>query len=148
VLPATPSFLSFDTRLAAYVVIRDEQEQILLVRANVADEERHWTLPGGEVELDETIEEGAVREVFEETGLDVALHGVLTIHTSVIPAPDRLVVTGRALKRVGVVYRGSVLGGQLRPEASGSTDAAQWFATAELDGLALSSRIRELLASR
>lgn len=59
-------------RLAADgVVVRDGR--ILLLERNHPPHEGDWVLPGGFVERDETAAEAAVREVREETGLDVVL---------------------------------------------------------------------------
>jgi 8-oxo-dGTP diphosphatase len=44
---------------------------VLLVRRAKAPLAGEWSLPGGAVELGETLEEAIVREVAEETGLDV-----------------------------------------------------------------------------
>ena len=65
-------FREYDTRLAAYAVIVDDQERVLLASWNESSEPQ-WTMLGGGVELDETPAEGAVRELREETGYDVEL---------------------------------------------------------------------------
>src|SRR4051794_21144736 len=57
----------YDSRLAAYAVIVDDHDRVLLALWNEMAEPL-WTLPGGGVELDETVEAAAVREVREETG--------------------------------------------------------------------------------
>lgn len=49
-----------------------------------------WTLPDGGVEFDETVEQAAVRECFEETGLHVMLGPVLTIDTWTKPVRERI----------------------------------------------------------
>jgi 8-oxo-dGTP diphosphatase len=67
-------FRDYDTRLAAYALIVDEHDRILLALWNEVAEPR-WTLPGGGVELPETVEEAAVRDLREETGYDVELAG-------------------------------------------------------------------------
>jgi 8-oxo-dGTP diphosphatase len=51
------------------VVIRDGQ--VLLVRRGVAPSEGLWAIPGGMLELGETLQEGAEREIFEETGVTI-----------------------------------------------------------------------------
>jgi 8-oxo-dGTP pyrophosphatase MutT (NUDIX family) len=43
---------------------------VLLVRRRYEPYESYWALPGGGIEADETLEEAAVRELREETGLD------------------------------------------------------------------------------
>ncbi len=54
--------------VGAIVLIFDEQNRILLQHRN---DDQTWDFPGGFVELGETIEETARREILEETGLIV-----------------------------------------------------------------------------
>jgi 8-oxo-dGTP diphosphatase len=72
-------YTDYDTRLASYAVVTDG-DRVLLARLSWPDAGL-WTLPGGGVELDETVEEGAVREVREETGYDVVVEGLLGIRS-------------------------------------------------------------------
>lgn len=58
------------------VVWRDDK--VLLVQRGQPPHEGFWALPGGKQELGETIFEGAVREVREETGLDITPLGIIT----------------------------------------------------------------------
>ena len=126
-------FTDYDTRLAAYALIveqREGRDQVLLALWN-EPEQLKWTLPGGGVELAESPELGAVREVREESGYDVELTGLLGIHTYVIPPERRLSqsITGRprALKAVRVVYTARIVGGELTREIDGTTDEARWI---------------------
>jgi 8-oxo-dGTP pyrophosphatase MutT (NUDIX family) len=41
-----------------------------------------WSIPGGRVEVGESLEEAAIREVFEETGVPIALDGILRVETT------------------------------------------------------------------
>jgi len=59
------------------VVIRDGR--VLLIRRGKEPLRGRWLVPGGTVELGETLEEAVVREVREETGLEVAPREVLTV---------------------------------------------------------------------
>ncbi len=55
---------------------------ILIMRKN---EPRGWAIPGGFVDYGESLEDAAIREAKEETGLDVALTGQLHTYSK----PDR-----------------------------------------------------------
>lgn len=134
-----PHYTAYDTRLAAYAVMVREG-QVLLALWNEEDRKR-WTLPGGGVELHETVEEGAVREVCEESGYDVELSGLLGIETDVFSPDQRRNDTDRPLKAVRVFFSARIVGGQLANEADGTTDEARWFPLAEVGGLPRTSMV-------
>lgn len=62
-------------RTAARMFLLDPDDRILLAheRREIGSAESHWITPGGGVENDESLTEAAMREVYEETGLRVAL---------------------------------------------------------------------------
>jgi 8-oxo-dGTP diphosphatase len=119
-------YTDYDTRLAAYAVVTDDAGRVLLALWN-GTEPGTWTLPGGGVELDESVEQGVVRELVEETGYDVALDGLLGVRSHVLPAARRWAPTDRPMKAVQVVFRARVVGGALAAEQDGTTDEARWF---------------------
>ena len=130
-------YTDYDTRVAAYAVIVDGEpgaERVLLALWNEPDEPR-WTLPGGGVELEESVEDGAVREVREESGYDVELTGLLGVHSYVVPAGRRFARTQRPMRALRVVFAARVVGGELAREVDGSTDEARWFDLAEVADL-------------
>lgn len=127
-------FRDYDTRLAAYAIVVDDSDRVLLALWNEQDE-HSWTLPGGGVELDESPEDGAVREVREETGYDVELTGLLTVDTHVVAPERRLHWHDRPLKSVRVVYSARVVGGELTHEVDGTTDEARWIPLGDVTGL-------------
>jgi len=127
-------FTEYDTRLASYAVIVDERERILLALFNQGPVPQ-WTLPGGGVELHETVEEATVRELREETGYDVELGRVLGVDSWVIPVEERIHPTERPLKSVRVMFEGRVVGGDLTHELDGTTDEARWIPISEVHDL-------------
>jgi 8-oxo-dGTP diphosphatase len=123
-------YTEYDTRLAAYGLVT-RGDRILLALWN-GTEPGSWTMPGGGVELDESPEQAVVRELREETGYDVTVGALLGVRTHVVPPERRLHANGRAMKAVQVVYRATVIGGELRPEVDGSTDEARWVPIGEV----------------
>ncbi|MET3637513.1 NUDIX hydrolase [Curtobacterium oceanosedimentum] len=123
-------YTDYDTRLAAYGVVT-EGDRVLLARLRIP-EAGTWTLPGGGVEFDETVEQAVVREVLEETGYEATCGPLLGIRHHIVPKERRMHDTGRPMKAVQVAFRVTVTGGELRNEADGSTDEAAWVPIAEL----------------
>ncbi|CAM3711877.1 NUDIX hydrolase [Nocardioides zeicaulis] len=128
-------FTDYHVRLAAYVLIVDEvdgQESVLLTWWNgEGHSDPEWSLPGGGVDFEESIRDGAVREVFEETGHHVELGDLLVDHY----------FTGRGRSFDGwfrsqrFVFDATITGGELgTTEVDGSTDFARWVPLAELEG--------------
>ena len=60
---------SLRVRRAARIIVVSAAERLLLFRFDVADRPPFWVTAGGECEQDESFEEAARRELFEETGL-------------------------------------------------------------------------------
>ena len=60
-------------RPAAAVAIIDDDKILMLKRMDNGK----WTMPGGTMELDESLIDCAIREVKEETGLDVQVKEVI-----------------------------------------------------------------------
>lgn len=83
-----------------------------------------WCIPCGHVEWDEAAEEAAVREFEEETGLQVVLEGVFTVHSN-FHDPEQ--------HTVGIWYSGRRVGGELR--AAEDLVRVQFFPLGELPRL-------------
>jgi ADP-ribose pyrophosphatase YjhB (NUDIX family) len=104
------------------VVVRDGR--VLLVRRGTEPLKGHWTLPGGMLEAGEALTAGAVREVREETGLDVE-------PIELIELLDRIHREGERVRSHYVIadYLCRVTGGELR--AASDADAVRWAERSE-----------------
>ena len=109
-------------------------DKILLIRRGHEPETGRWSLPGGRIEAGETDEQALIREVREETGLEVA-PGPL------IGAVDRPRPDGRVL--VIRDYAATVTGGRLA--AGDDADDARWFSVSGLAGLSLTTGLEKAL---
>jgi mutator protein MutT len=69
------------------VFVRNDSDNILLVRSPKWSGGTVWTVPGGHIEMGETIAQAAVREAREEVGLDITFDRVFTVLDAVaLPA--------------------------------------------------------------
>lgn len=89
--------------------------------ATKADSELHgegtWTMPGGKLHFGESFEEGARREVLEETGLHISLSDLKVISLTNDMVPDAHFVT------VGLLYSGLIEG---EPQVTEPDEITQW----------------------
>jgi 8-oxo-dGTP pyrophosphatase MutT (NUDIX family) len=97
---------------ATAACIRDEQGRILLVRRS--DGINLWSFPGGAMELGERADEAVIREVREETGLEVEPVALIGVYSS----PDYAVTypNGDQVQPVIVFFECQVVGGTLQPD--------------------------------
>lgn len=119
-------FSEYDTRLAAYAVLVNEAQEILLTWFNGGSDGGYpaWSLPGGGVEYDERIEDAVVRETYEETGYAVEVGPLVAIHHFTAPAGRRF---ARPYRSQRFLFDARIVGGQLGTvEVGGSTDFARW----------------------
>ena len=118
-------------RVACVAAIFDTaREKLLLTRR--ADNGQ-WCLPGGRMEPGESATEACVREIWEETGLEIALTRLIGIYTTphritLYPGDDRV-------QFVGLLFEASVTGGQLG--LSNETTEFGYFTQAEIAALDL-----------
>jgi ADP-ribose pyrophosphatase YjhB (NUDIX family) len=101
-----------------------QNARVLLVRRGTEPLKGHWTLPGGMLELGEALTAGTVREVREETGLDVE-------PIELIELLDRVHREGERVRYHYVIadYLCRVTGGELR--AASDADAVRWVERSE-----------------
>jgi ADP-ribose pyrophosphatase YjhB (NUDIX family) len=66
-----------DCSVGVFVVVPGKDDRILLVKHKYG--QKKWSLPGGGIELGESVEEAAIREVKEETGLEIEISHLIGI---------------------------------------------------------------------
>ncbi|MFJ5954839.1 NUDIX hydrolase [Paenarthrobacter sp. NPDC092416] len=125
--------LQFDTRPAAYAVII--QEGAILLAYWKQDGKEGWTLPGGGLDLAEHPVDGCRREVFEETGYQARIEGMLGIDVGHWPGESRLDGSFRDFQALRLVYEAAIVGGDLTHEVDGSTTHAAWIPLEEVPEL-------------
>ena len=105
-----------------------EQNRVLLVQRGREPLKGKWSLPGGMLELGESLAEGVVREVQEETGLVVEVIELVElldrVHRESSPDGERV-----RYHYVIADYLCRVVGGTL--QASSDADAVRWIERAE-----------------
>ncbi len=86
------------------VIILDQDRKILMIRQH--HQERYvWTVPGGAIEQGETSLDAAIREVKEETGLDVAIDKMIWHAEQVVPGKEPRFVN---------IFLATALGGSIK----------------------------------
>jgi len=111
--------------LTADIIIEQGDEKIVLIKRANDPYKDQWALPGGIMDDGETIEQTAVREAKEETGLDVKLVKLLGVYS--MPGRDP---RGRT---VSLLYVATVEGGILCADS----DAKEIMATRDYSKMKL-----------
>jgi 8-oxo-dGTP diphosphatase len=114
-------------------------DRVLLVKRGHPPLKGEWSLPGGTVELGETLEAAVAREVLEETGLEVSVGQVVEVLDRVDRSPD-----GRIEYHFVIVdYVCAVRGGSI---ASGSdAEDARWVPIRELPAYRLTAKANAVI---
>jgi 8-oxo-dGTP diphosphatase len=69
-------------------VIVDDEERVLLTKRNIQPFKDMWVMPGGKIDLGESILEALKREVHEEVGLEVEVNGLINVFEHLTPGED------------------------------------------------------------
>jgi ADP-ribose pyrophosphatase YjhB (NUDIX family) len=120
---------------ATCLVVVDDRDRIALVKRNVAPKKGYWCLPGGFLELGEGPDDGALRELAEETGLIGRIDRLM----GVMSTPNAQYHTV-----LMIAYRVRDFEGTLVPGDDAS--AAAWFAHRNLPEIAFTSHSHFIMA--
>lgn len=120
--------------------------RVLLVRRGKEPGQGLWSIPGGELNWGETLQEGVVREVREETGLVVQVESLAGITEVRFPAED----PNPQFHYVLIDFFCTLLSGDLA--CSDDAVEAAWFDLSQLDKLptteGLSEKLQRWIAAR
>jgi 8-oxo-dGTP diphosphatase len=117
--PATPA-------LTTDCVVFDERGHVLLVRRKYEPFKGSYALPGGFVEVGETVEDGCRRELKEETGLEVGALRLIGVYSNPNRDPRGHTCSIAYLARIG----------RAEPRAGDDAAAAEWVADWRAEALA------------
>ena len=116
-----------------------EDDRVALVRRGQPPLQGKWSIPGGVLEVGETLRAAAEREVREETGLEVEIGELLGVFDRVVPDEEghiryHYVLIDFLCRRVS---------GKLR--AGDDAEDVDWFQAEELDELGLAPETRKVI---
>src|SRR5262245_53413999 len=105
---------------AVSVVVANSASEVLMIRRSDND---NWALPGGAVDLGESVAQAAVRETKEETGIDCEVTGLVGIYSD----PKHIILytsNGEARQEFSIVLTARALGGE--PTPSDESKEVRW----------------------
>jgi 8-oxo-dGTP diphosphatase len=128
-----------DVPLVGVGAIIIEQDRVVLVKRGQAPLAGEWSIPGGVLEVGETLRQAAAREVLEETGLRVEVDELLGVY-------DRILRDSGERTRYHYVLI-DFLCRRIDGEPQGAGDAAEarWFTRSELAGLLLAPDTEDVI---
>ena len=122
-----------------------EQGRALLIRRGSEPLLGHWSIPGGTLEIGESLQQGVTRELLEETSLEVRVLDVIEVFDRIFPGdpgPDRQ-ARGPRFHYVIVDYLCERISGE--PRAGGDVTDVAFAAENELDKFQLTETATRVL---
>lgn len=107
------------------VVVTNDAEELLLIRRSDND---NWAVPGGAVDLGESLAQAAMRETREESGIECEITGLVGIYTD----PRHVILytsNGEVRQEFSVLLTARVTGGELA--TSSESSEVRWVPAAE-----------------
>ncbi len=127
-------FVLYRNPIPVALAFSRDNGRVLLVRRAKHPLQGFWAPPAGYVEIDESVEDAAVRETREETGLAVELEGLRGVYSApglgiLVVAYDARVVGGEPIPGDDVKDVGFFLPDELpqQPPAHSGTPLDDWF---------------------
>ncbi|KFN04030.1 NUDIX hydrolase [Bacillus clarus] len=124
-----------------YALLYDKSNEKLLMVKNKGKEASYYTLPGGAVKVGETLEEAAIREVKEETGLDITVEGIVSISEAFFEE--------RGHHAIFFNFLGQVIGGEIHISRPKEIEEITWLELqTALPYLRIPEHLKEILERR
>jgi 8-oxo-dGTP diphosphatase len=98
-----------------------------------------WSLPGGHIEAGETARATAVREVREETDVEVDIHGLVDIHEVILNGPDGTLLAHHLIAVFCARWRAG------EPSAGSDASAARFVRIGDIEGYRLTDGAAALI---
>lgn len=118
-------------------------DAVLLIRRARAPRQGQWSIPGGMQELGETSRQAGIREVREETGLDIEIDGLIDVVDLILPDAGGQVRTHYTL----IDFYGHCSDrGRPEPRPGDDADAAIWVPVTELQAYGLWAETHRIIA--
>jgi len=126
--PNAPKANSIAVAVSAF--IQDDEGRILMIRRTDND---LYSIPGGQLELGETLAQAAVREVREETGIECEVTGVIGLYSN----PNHVIAydDGEVRQEFSICFRADPLGGLLR--GSSESKEVDWVESNRISDLVI-----------
>jgi 8-oxo-dGTP pyrophosphatase MutT (NUDIX family) len=128
------------------VVVVNDDGEILLIRRS---DNGNWAVPGGGIDLGESVMQAAVRETRGETGIDCEVTGIVGIYSD----PRHVILytsNGEARQEFSILLTAAATGG--KPTLSDESSEVRWVPRHALTGYAMDRsmrvRIEHYLAGR
>jgi ADP-ribose pyrophosphatase YjhB (NUDIX family) len=121
---------------AVNVVVANDAGEILLIRRT---DNNNWAVPGGAIDLGESVAQAAVRETLEESGIHCAITGIVGIYSD----PKHVILytsNGETRQEFSIVLTARPLTGQ--PTPSSESSDVRWVPESEPPGYTMGRSMR------
>jgi 8-oxo-dGTP pyrophosphatase MutT (NUDIX family) len=118
------------------VIVISDAGEILLIRRT---DNGNWAVPGGAIDLGESVAQAAVRETHEESGIECEITGIVGIYSD----PKHVILytsNGEVRQEFSIVLTASPLSGQ--PTPSSESSAVRWVPPSELPAYTMDRSMR------
>jgi 8-oxo-dGTP diphosphatase len=128
-----------DAPLVGVGAIIIEQNRVVLVKRGNPPLSGEWSIPGGVLEIGETLRQATAREALEETGLTVEVSELLGVYDRILRDADERTRYHYVL----VDFLCHRIAGE--PQAAGDAAEARWFSRGEVGHLSLAADTAEVI---